>query len=240
MNLRFSYVFAKFYGLHAARRLPAYLISTILLPLSLLFIFTTVSKGALLDFAIIGGFVELLATNALNNLSDSSWLRLHNRFKDLMVASGLGPMSYMLGLIFNELFFALPGLAIYTAIGIVFGLLAPFTFLLMLVVLLLLYMAVSCIAFALSFLPSSQRDVWGYTSIAVVVLTLLPPVYYPYTYLPQPVLYATLAVPTTSASMLIQAIFGLAPFYAPALFVFVVEITACIAIPVFLTRWREK
>lgn len=240
MNLKFSYVFAKFYGLRAAKRLPAYLVSTILLPLSLLFMLTVVSKGALLDFAIIGGFIELLVTNALNNLSDSAWLRLNNKFKDLLVATGVGPMSYMLGFVANELFFALPGLAVYTAIGIAFSLFAPLTFLLMLAVLLLLYFAVSCVAFALSFVPKSQRDVWGYTSMVVVALTLLPPVYYPYTYLPKAALYAALAVPSTSASMLIQSIFGLAPFYAPALIVFAVEVTLCVLAAVFLTRWREK
>ncbi len=240
MNLKFSYVFAKFYGLHAAKRVPAYLVSTILLPLSLLFIFSEISHGTLLYFAIIGGFVELLVTNGLNNLTDSAWLRLRNQFKDLMVATGLGPMSYMIGLVLNELFFTLPGLAIYTMIGIAFSLFTVAGFLIMVGILLLLYVAVSCVAFALSFIPSSQRDIWGYTSMIVVVLTLLPPVYYPYTYLPQQVLYPMLVVPTTSASILIQSALGLSPFYAPALVVFTVEVALCVAAAVFLTRWREK
>lgn len=240
MNFRFSLVFARYYGLRATKRIPVYLISTIVLPLALLFTFTTISNGALLYFAIIGGFIELLIANALNTLYDSSWLRTQSHFKDLAVSTGLGPMSYMAGFVLEELFFAIPGLIVYSMIGVFFAMFSPLTFLLMLLVLLLLYLAVSCVAFAVSFIPSNQRDMWGYVSIFSVFLTLLAPVYYPYTYLPHPVLYAMMVMPTTSASMLIQSIFGLSPFYLPALVVFIVEVGLCVAAAVFLTRWREK
>ncbi len=240
MNLRFVYTFSKLYGYKAIRRNIPYIISALMMPLSLLFIFYMVSKSTLFPFAILGGMVSILMTNGLNTLFDSAQMRITYKAQDLFIATGLTPASYMLGMMANELVFASPSIVVYLAIGIFFHVYTLHSILPIAIIYLLLYLAVSSIAFLVSGVPSKMRGVWGYTNILLILLSLIPPVYYPYTYLPKPLLYLMMAVPTTSASMLISGISGLAPFFPMALPVFIIEVVICVYLSVRFCRWRSK
>lgn len=240
MNLRFVYIFAKIYGFNTIRRVAAYIVSSLLIPLSLLFIFSIVSSGSLIPFAILGGFISIIVSNALITMNDAANLRLQWKFQDLIVATKLTPMSYMFGLMLNNIFFATPGIILYIAIGIIFHLYTPLLFVIMAAILLLLYIAVSSIAFFASSLPSHTRAVWGYTTIITLILGLFPPIFYPYNLLPKPLLYAFLVLPSTSASILIQNIYGLTPAFPPALYIFIIETVICFFVAMKFIRWRAK
>lgn len=240
MNLRFVYTFGKIYGFNTIRRVAAYILSSLLIPLSFLFIFSMVSSGDLLPFAILGGLISITVANAVLTMNDSANLRLQWKLQDLITATRLTPASYMSGLMLNNMFFALPGIVLYVIIGIVFQIYTPLLFVAMFIVLILLYIAVSSLAFFASFFPSHIRAVWGYTSIISLTMGLFPPIFYPYTLLSKPILYAFLLLPSTSASIIIQNIFGLSPLFAPAFYIFPIEVAICLLIAMKLTRWRSK
>ncbi len=240
MNFRFVYEFGRIYGFNTIRRVASYIISSLLIPLSLLFILDIVSKGQLLPFAIVGGLTSIVVSNALLTMTDAANLRLQWKIQDLLAATKLGPTSYMFGLMLNNLFFALPGIALYIIIGLAYHLFTPLLFAAMVVILILLYIAASSIAFFASFFPEHIRAVWGYTQIISLILGLFPPIFYPYTLLPKDLLYVFLILPSTSASILIQNIFGLTPFFQPALYIFPIEVIICFILAAKFVSWRRK
>ena len=240
MSARFVYVFSKLFGYKSMTRNIPYLISTLMLPLAILFIFRMISYSKLFPFAILGGMVSLLLTNGLNTLFDSSRLRINQKFHDLLIATPLSPSSYLWGMIFNELFFASPSIAVYAVIGVIYHIYTVSSVIPIACILFMLYVAISALAFFMAGFPDHMRGVWGYTNILVILLSLLPPIYYPYTYLPKWLLGIFLILPTTSASILLQYAAGLAPLYTPALAIFPIEVAACVLLAVVFTRWRSK
>lgn len=239
MNFRFIYTYAKIYGFRTIRRFLAYIIYSLLIPLSILFIFLMIAPN-LLSYAIVGGLIVIVIINALNTLVDVAQLRIQYKTQDLLVATGLTPTSYLLGNMLMELVFASPSVILYIIIGIAYRLYTPISLLLMFGVLFLLYVAVSSIAFFLSSFPSRNRSVWSYTNIIALMLSLFPPIYYPYTLLPKPVFYLFLLSPSTSAAILIQSLYGLVPSFPPAIYIFVIESIFWFVVAAKFLRWRSK
>ncbi|WP_256201965.1 hypothetical protein [Sulfuracidifex metallicus] len=82
-------------------------------PLALLFLIYIVSRGALLDYAIIGGLLSVVAENGLISLTDFAFLRMELHLQDLLVTTEIGPQEYILGLVLSNLVFSLPGIILY-------------------------------------------------------------------------------------------------------------------------------
>ncbi len=240
MNTKFIYVFAKLYGYRSISRTIPYIISMLMMPLALLFIFHMISPSQLFPFAILGGMISILITNGLNTLFDTAQFRLNFKTQDLLVATELTPTSYLMGMILGELVFAAPSIAVYGIIGAIYHVYTLAVLPAVICVFLLLYLTVASIAFFISGFPIRFRGVWGYTNILVILLSLLPPIYYPYTYLPKPLLYAFLLLPTTSASILLQAATGLSKPFAPAAYLFIAEMVISVVLATKLTRWRSR
>lgn len=240
MNFRFVFTFAYMYGIRPIKRLLGSVIGYILTPFALLFIFRIIEKGALFPFAVVGGLVSIIATNSLYEIFDATNLRIESKIQDLLVSTRVTPTAYMLGLALSEFFYALPGIFIYISIGVVYGIYTPLSFAFTFCVLILLYLATTAFSFALASIPSHVRSTWGYTSITLVLFTLIPPIYYPYTLLPKPIFYLFLLVPSTSASVLIQNYLGLVPAYPYAIYILIGEAVLLLAIARYFTRWRSK
>ena len=175
MNLRFVYIFAKIYGFNTIRRVAAYIVSSLLIPLSLLFIFSIVSSGSLIPFAILGGFISIIVSNALITMSDCRKPQIAMEIPRPYSCNKTHSDVLHVRFDAQQHVFALPGIILYIAIGIIFHLYAPLLFVFMAVILLFLYIAVSSIAFFASFLPSHTRAVWGYTTIITLILAYFHP-----------------------------------------------------------------
>ncbi len=237
-----------YYGWGSIKRGIPYTLMTLLMPLSLLFIFGLISGsglagavggGDLISYAILGGFISIVAGNALSTMSDASFWRLQLRIQDLLVATSMTEVEYMLGLGLSNIIFSLPGLAIYVAIAYSFHIFTVLSFVITLAILVAMAIATTALAFILSSIPSHMRNVWGMSGVLSLALTLVPPIFYPYTLLPKPLLYLFMLSPATPAAMLVQGLAGLQPLYLPAFYVLVAETLAMLWLAKRFTKWRQ-
>ncbi len=238
MNFRFIYTFGKIYGFRTTRRFASYIVYSLLIPLSLLFILGMISSGKLVPLAIVGGLISVFATNGINTLNDAAQLRIQHKFYDLFIATPLTSFEYILGFVISELVFALPSVMLFIVIGYAYHIFTIMLALLAAAVMIMLYFAISFIAFSASFLPSHTRGIWSWTGILTLALTLFPPIYYPYTELPRPLLYVFLLLPSGSAAVLLQGAFGFQPMMYAAAYAFVIESFICVAAAMMVLKWK--
>ncbi len=243
MNLRFTFLWAWYYGFRTISRGASYVIASLSSPLTLLFLIYIITGGKLVQFAIIGGFIGLVATVALSSAGDAAFIRLQLRIQDLFVASRVEPSDYMIGLTLSYLIFSFPGIILYVVFGVADHLFTLYNSLVLAFVLIVLVVATSSLSFIISGIIKHVRNVWGIAAILSVVMTVLPPTFYPYTYISNIshlALYLLFISPATPAAVIAQGAFGLAPFYWPAVYVLIIETAAYFAVARLLIRWREK
>lgn len=240
LNLRFTLLFAWYYGFNTILRGPSYLIAALSTPLTLLFLVYVLSHGTLMAFAVVGGFVSLISTISLSSASDAAFLRIQLRFQDLFVPTRIGPTEYMIGLTLSYLVFSIPGIAIYSMMGYFLHLLTPIRSLELAALLLVLVISTASISFIISGLIKHIRNVWGIAAILSIVMTVLPPTFYPYVYLPRWALYSLSLSPSTPTAVIAQWIFGLSPEFPDMIIILIVESIAFFTLARFLTRWREN
>ncbi|MCL4334754.1 MAG: ABC transporter permease [Candidatus Thermoplasmatota archaeon] len=240
LNLKFSLLLAWYYGFRTIKRGPSYVIASLSSPLTLLFLVYIISRGELVRFAIAGGFIGLVASVALSSSGDAAFLRLQLRIQDLYVASRVTPSDYMVGLTLSYLIFSIPGIVLYVILGYFYHIFTPLSSIYLAMILVLLVISTSSISFIISGSISHVRNVWGIAGILSIIMTVLPPTFYPYTYIPKVALYALFISPATSAAVLVQGIFGLEALYLPALYIIIGETAIYFAVARLLTRWREN
>ncbi|EQB71711.1 MAG: hypothetical protein AMDU1_APLC00020G0077 [Thermoplasmatales archaeon A-plasma] len=240
MNLKFTFLLAWYYGLRTVGRGPSYIIASLSSPLTLLFIVFIISRGTLVKYAIVGGFIGLVASVALSSAGDAAFMRLQLRMQDLYVASRVNPSDYMLGLTLSYLMFSLPGIVLYSILGYFENVFTLTDVLALAGILALLVVSTSSISFIVSSSIKHVRNVWGIAGIMSVVMTVLPPTFYPYTFIPKIAIYALSVSPVTPAAVLTQGAFGLSPLMAMEIPVMLAETVAYFSLARYLTRWREK
>ncbi|MCL4314333.1 MAG: ABC transporter permease [Candidatus Thermoplasmatota archaeon] len=240
MNLKFTLLFAWYYGFNTILRGPSYLIAALSTPMTLLFLVYVLSHGTLLAFAVVGGFVSLISTISLSSASDAAFLRIQLRFQDLFVPTRTGPTEYMIGLTLSYLVFSIPGIAIYAIFGYFLHIMTAIRSLEMAGLLIVLVVSTASVSFIISGLIKHIRNVWGIAAILSIVMTILPPTFYPYVYLPKWALYILSVSPSTPAAVIAQWIFGLSPALPIMIPVLVVESLVFFSIARFMTRWREN
>ncbi|MCL4340396.1 MAG: ABC transporter permease [Thaumarchaeota archaeon] len=240
MNIRYIFSMAWFYGFKTIRRAYSYVIASLITPLTLLFLIYIISDGRLVAYAITGGFIAIIASNGLASAGDAAFFRLQLKIQDLFVATNIGPLDYMLGLTFSFIVFSIPGLVLYAVLGAWYHLFSLTNSLILIGILLLLTFATSAISFIIAGLVGHVRNVWGIISILSVVMTVLPPTFYPYRLIPQYLLYLLAISPATPAAVLAQGVFNLSPFDPVMIPVLLIETITYVGLAIHFTRWREK
>lgn len=102
---------------------------------------------------------------------------------------------------------------------------------------LLVLLITSPISFWISSFIRHTFNVWTMSTLLSIILITISPTFYPYTYLPHTVLYAMTLLPTTSAAMLEQGMFNLAPMNWYPLIILIVETVGFFFIAKYLTKW---
>ena len=240
MNLKYVGLMAWYYGLKAIPRGPSYIIAALMTPLSLLFIVFIITKGELVKFAIVGGFVITVASVALSSAGDAAFMRLQLRMQDLYVPTRVSPSDYMLALTLSYLMFSIPGIALYSILGVIFHVFNTIAIFVLIAVVVLLVIATSSISFIISGMIKHVRNVWGIAAILSVAMTVLPPTFYPYNYIPRYALYVLSISPVTPAAVIAQSIFHLSPMLLIEVPVLILETAVLFVLARFLTRWREN
>lgn len=240
MNPRFSLYFAWYYGFRVIVRGASYVIASIATPLTLLFLVFILSRGELVQYAVIGGFVTLIASNGLTSASDAAFLRLQAKIQDLFIATSISSVDYMIGLTMSFLLFTTPGIVLYSALAILYHLFNPVRVLILVATLFLLALSTSAISFIIAGAIKHIRNVWGITGILSIIMTVVPPTFYPYTFLPKYVVYALAISPATPAAIILQGSYGLSPELLVMVPILLLETVIYLSLAKYFTKWREK
>lgn len=239
MNPKFILYFSWYYGFYVILRGPSYLIASLSLPLTLLFMVTIFTHGAVIAYAIAGGPLAIVAANSINGAADAAFFRIQIRIQDLFVATSISSQDYMLALSLSYLVFSLPGIVLYAILGAYMKVFTISSALPIIGVLVLLTLTISNMSFIIAGLLKHIRNVWGITAILSIIMTVLPPTFYPYTYLPKGVIYILSISPVTPAAVMLQAIVGLEPMQWSMIFILLAETVILTYLGRRFIRWRE-
>ncbi|MCG2862780.1 MAG: ABC transporter [Vulcanisaeta sp.] len=213
-QLRAILVLAWLNGLLPIARSPLWVVSTVAMPISLLILLAILYRGAGLIMGIVGGLVWTVLSSGTSLIGDAAYYRLELKFQQMIVATPTNPLAYAIGLALSEVVFALPGIALFAVLLVVTVPINQWGATAIAVSLALLWYSVSTLAFYSSTLFAYVRYTWAVVSIVTLVLGILPPVYYPATYLGKAWWLAYL-VPTSASALVMQDAVGIT-HYSPA------------------------
>ncbi|MFP3229983.1 MAG: ABC transporter permease [Caldisphaera sp.] len=238
-NWRFVLAFIWFYGYSSIKRGFYYVLSYLALPLSLLFFLYIISKGHLVQYAIIGGIISIITGNALTAIGDTSFFKLELKLQELLIAADVTPIEYLLGMGFGNLLYSLPGLLLYIVLGFVYNLFNLLFLGLIILTSIIVMIAATSLAYMTGSRVSHMRNSWGVGSFLSVILTMLPPLYYPYTYLPKYALLPLMISPATPASILLQKYMIKGSMSYSLLLILLLETLIYLFLALKIGKWEE-
>jgi ABC-2 type transport system permease protein len=242
-NFRTVGSLAYYLGIVPMIRIPTLLPFVFATPFTLLFILFVSGQPTLFAYGLSGAVTMTVAQQGLFLGADLTNYKIEHKFQSVVVASPVSPFTYMFSVAVSELAFAVPALAILLAI-IAYRVptAGPITMIAILVVAVLTWITTSSIGFFLSTYVLNTRTAFLTVSFISIVLSVLPPVFYPMQILPAQVRWLAELVPTTHASVLIQGLAGLPVTYEQTLISWVALPAFAIAfllLALLKARWRE-
>ncbi len=242
-RLRSLGTFVLLNGVIPIRTQPLYLVNLLASPLSFLFFLYIVSHGTLLAYGITGGLILTMLSAGTGLQSDLTHYRHDLKFQDVVVASPVEAPVYVLGMALSELVYSLPALGVFVALFVGAGFATAVSVPVVVGVLLLVWGFATALAFTLATYFQDVRETFMFSPLISLVLTVLPPVYYPLSYLPAWAQLAARFSPTTYAAGLVQGVVGHAPLpLASAELDWAVlgAVTAALfLVAAFKARWKE-
>ena len=168
--------------------------------------------GALKNL-VIAWIVSSIWSAGVNMVGqDVAWQRLHGQL-DMLVASPLRPVAYLLGMLLGSLTFTPFVLAPVALMAAAIGALEVFAASALAAILLLPASLFTGLYIAMRI--KSPANISSVTNTVSTLLQLLPPVFYPASALPDPLKPVTLLAPTSAAAELARSITMLYSVYPP-------------------------
>ncbi|MDE1857181.1 MAG: ABC transporter permease [Candidatus Micrarchaeota archaeon] len=230
-------------AVYAMENYPIMLINTLLAPLSIFVIIVLVSHGGLLSVGIVGALVMTMITAGVGLQGDLSHLKNDMKLQDMVVSSPTSSLVYVAGMGLSELVFASPVIILLAVLATVYVHPTLMQTVTIMGVMALTFVFSIVLGFILSTLTTDVVQSWGFSGAVGVVLSTLPPVYYPISYIPMPFQYIAYISPTTYAAQIAQSAIGFTSVPAANLAVdWGVLIAVCAALVVLAikkARWRE-
>jgi ABC-2 type transport system permease protein len=242
-RLRSLFTLVQINGLIPIRTQPLYLLNLVASPLSFLFFIWIVSRGADLAYGVMGGMVLTMLSVGTGLQSDLTHYRHDMKFQDIVVASPVEAPVYVAGMALSELVYSLPALGLFVVLFFYYGYASVSSILILTGALILVWSFATAFAFTLATYFQDVRETWMFSPIFSLVLTVLPPVYYPISYLPAWAQVAAKLSPTTYAAELVQGAVGLQPLpLSAAVLDWVVLVAFTVALFLFAAlkaRWKD-
>ncbi len=230
-------------SIYAMKNYPVMFINTLLAPFSILIVIILVSHGGLLQVGIEGALIMTTITAGIGLQADLSHLKNDMKLQDMVVSSPTTSLTYVAGMGLSELVFSAPVMAVLAVLAAIFIHPTLVQSLIIVAVMGISFIFSIVLGFVLSTFTSDVLQSWGFTGILSVVLTTLPPVYYPISYIPQPFQILAYISPTTYAAEIVQSAIGFISISTFNLAVdWVVLVGVCIALVVIAYKkalWRE-
>ncbi|MGC8572607.1 MAG: ABC transporter permease [Caldisphaera sp.] len=238
-NWRFVLAFIWFYGYSSIKRGFYYVLSYLALPLSLMFFIYIVSRGHLIQYAILGGIISIITGNALTAIGDTSFFKLELKLQELLIAADVTPIEYLLGIGLGNLLYSLPGLLLYIILGFVYNVFNLIFLGLIILISIVVMIASTSLAYMTGSRVSHMRNSWGVGSFLSVILTMLPPLYYPYTFLPKYAIIPLMISPATPASILLQIFMVKSSLNYELLLILLFETLIYLFLALKVGKWEE-
>ncbi len=198
-----------FDGLIPIRRSPFNAINFVVSPLTILFFIYIFGGAGSIRYAITGGLIAVIVGSCIILETEAAFIRLVARLQDMFVSSPVSPLVYVLSLSVSQLFNGLLGIILFSvliAIGDKITLVGGIEIALAAV---LTWASVSALGFLISTFARDMRDLWVYSPLLTVLLSFLPPVFYPITFIPESFRFVAYAAPTTYPAQIIQMATGI-------------------------------
>ncbi len=231
-------------SVYAMINYPVVLINTLLAPLAILAVVTFASKGALLPVAAVGALIMNMVSSGTSLQQDLSHLKNDMRLQDMIVSSPTTSLVYIVGMAISEIVYSIPTLAFLVILNVIFVKITLLGGLIIFLDMATIFTFSISLGFYLSTFTSDIIQSWGFSGILSPLLTTIPPVYYPITYIPYPYRYLAYLSPTTYASEIAQSQTG---FFNPGVVGFSIAWIVLLAITGALSylalkrsRWREN
>ena len=231
-------------SVYAMINYPVVLINTLLAPLAILAVVTFASKGALLPVAAVGALIMNMVSSGTSLQQDLSHLKNDMRLQDMIVSSPTTSLVYIVGMAISEIVYSIPTLAFLVILNLIFVKITLLGGLIIFLDMATIFTFSISLGFYLSTFTSDIIQSWGFSGILSPLLTTIPPVYYPITYIPYPYRYLAYLSPTTYASEIAQSQTG---FFNQGVVGFSIAWIVLLAITGALTylalkrsRWREN
>ncbi|MGC8546308.1 MAG: ABC transporter permease [Thermoplasmata archaeon] len=230
-------------SIYAMMNYPVLLINTLLAPLSLLAVVTFASHGKLLPVAAEGALIMNMVQSGTSLQGDLSHLKNDMRLQDMIVSSPTPAMIYIFGMAISEIVYSIPTLALLIILNLLFVKTTIIGGIVIFFDMATIFTFSISLGFLLSTFSSDIIQSWAFSGILSPILTTLPPVYYPISYIPYPYRYLSYLSPTTYAAEIAQNATGFANLGVES---YAISWLILIGITVLLTylalrrsRWRE-
>jgi ABC-2 type transport system permease protein len=209
-DLRTIGALSYYIGVLPMLRIPTLLPFVFSTPFTILFILFVTGRGQAIMYGIAGAMTMTVSQQGLFLGADLTNLRIEHKFQSVVVASPVSPLTYMFSVATSELAFAVPAILILLAILPSFTTgITSLTVLQILAVIFLTWITTSSIGFFLSTFVLNTRTAFLTVAFISIILSVLPPVFYPLQIIPDQLRWLAEIVPTTHSSVLIQSAVGL-------------------------------
>ncbi|MGC8662845.1 MAG: ABC transporter permease [Thermoplasmata archaeon] len=230
-------------SVYAMVNYPVVLINTLLAPLSILAVVTFASHGTLLPVAALGALIMNMVASGTSMQGDLSHLKNDMKLQDMIVSSPTSAGTYILGMAISEIVYSIPTITLLLILNFIFVKITVLGWLTIFLDMLLIFTFSISLGFFLSTLSSDIVQSWAFSGIISPLLTTIPPVYYPITYIPFPWRYLSYLSPTTYAAEIAQSAAGyvkLDPLNFALTWIILIAFTIFIFIvAIKKSRWRE-
>ncbi|MHB8561326.1 MAG: ABC transporter permease [Thermoplasmataceae archaeon] len=182
--------------------LPAVTLS----PLSFIFFIYIFGGVKAIQYGAMGGLIYIIVNSTFFALSDIASYKTNNLFQDMIIASPIPLWAYLIGIGLGDIVYVIPAIAVFMILLVYITSISLFQILLIIVVLLMLWVFLLSICYHIAQKIEKNKDIWPILSLLSVVLSIFPPIFYPYTILPFNLQMLALLAPTTSAAYTIHGI----------------------------------
>jgi ABC-2 type transport system permease protein len=204
-DLRTIGALSYYIGILPMLRIPTLLPFVFSTPFTILFILFVTGRGVTMIYGIAGAITMTVSQQGLFLGADLTSLRIEHKFQSVVVASPVSALTYMFSVAISELGFAAPALAVLLVISPYFSPgITALTVLQIIAVVILTWITTSSIGFFLSTYVLNTRSAFLTVAFISIVLSVLPPVFYPMQIIPEKLRWLAEFVPTTHSSVLIQ------------------------------------
>lgn len=224
-------------------RQPMVYVTMAALPASYFVILTLLAGASLGQHAILGAMVSYGVTGGVVSLPQTVVTYRMRRLHDMIVASPVRPLTYVLGLALSRLVYVAPPLVVVSTIFVFVSDVVWWRIPLLLPLIALAWFVGSVLGFVVARSWDNPTSVSAIANMIGYLLVLLPPVYYPLSLLPGWLQEGVLLVPTANIAQLLRLVAGLA--HAPVMVVVaqVGLLTATVGFCAWFasrdSRWRE-